>query len=219
MATTTIHNMLVDVSPHVVGCPDYVMEQALLATIRELCERARVWRAYTVDIPLVPGTYTYQETLANTDAEVVAEVQAYTIINAKRRTLEPLAYSDVLQRYPSWPDLDPVTMDPEVYTALDNSGIMLAPIPYQAGTLRVIAALRPTLAATTWDSGMYNEHKRTVFHGTLYNLMTMPSRTWSDAKSAQIHGKQWNFMLNAARVRANRSYNQMSASITMRPLA
>ena len=84
--------------------------------------------------------------------------------------------------------------------------------------------LRPTATATEWPTYLHNEFRRVVFHGTLHELLLMPGRSWSQADktsaaTAAYHGKQWVFLLNAARHRANTGYNARSLSVQMTPFA
>ena len=66
---------------------------------------------------------------------------------------------------------------------------------------------------------MYTEFNRAIFHGTLHELLMMPERSWTDAKTAMYHGKQWTYLLGAARLRGETGFNAGSLAASMRPFA
>jgi hypothetical protein len=53
----------------------------------------------------------------------------------------------------------------------------------------------------------------------LHELMLMPERSWFNEKMGMYHGKQWAFLLSAARDRRMRDFNEGTLSVEMRPFA
>jgi hypothetical protein len=216
-STVTFKSMITEASPYLQGCPDYVIETTYRRRVEEICRRARVWRGALTDITLVPGTYTYAPASPLAYADVITVRSATTTISGSKRELNWQTYDAVQGLYPAWPEN--LSGTPLVFTRQDLASILLAPVPDTAGTLKTYGDLRPTDAATVWDSVMYSEHRDALFHGVLGTLMGAANRPWSDGKGALTHSKEWNFRLNSARIRADRDYNSGSISVQMRPLA
>lgn len=218
MATVTFKSMIQEASVHLIGCPDYAIENAYRNVAREFCERARVWRGNLTDISIVAGTHTYAPVSPLAHAEVVAVLSADTIIDSVKREL-PFRQLDAVKRsYPTWPEF--ATGTPTVFTRMDNATMSVAPVPdASAGVIKAFAALRPTAVATVWDQDLFYEFRETLLNGVLHKLLLLPQRPWSDLKLAEYRGKQWTFRLNEARIRAERGYNTDTSQVQMRPLA
>lgn len=214
---TTFAAMTSEISAHLAGCPQQVMENAARKIVRDLCYRARVWRDFATQVTLVVGDYTYSLVPTQSYAEVVSVIYADTLISSNKRELPFVGYSKVRAQYPSWPENYAGT--PAVVTAVKIGEVRLAPVPDTAGTMNTYVALAPTLTATQWDTDQYGRHHRAVFHGVLYDLMMMPGRVWSNAQLAQSHGKQWNYLLNEARINADHDYNVGDLMVAQIPLA
>lgn len=218
MATVPYKSMLQEASVHLIGCPDYAIENAYKNVIRELCERGRVWRGDLSDINIVSGTYTYAPVSPLTHAEVVAVVSASTLIAGVKKPLPFRQLDAVRSAWPTWPET--ATGEPVVFTRMDNATMSVAPVPATtAGVIKSFGALRPTNASTVWDLDLYYEFKDTLLHGVLHKLFLLPQRPWTDLKMAEYHGKQWTFKLNEARIRAERGFNTDTSQVQMRPLA
>lgn len=214
MATTiTLASMLPDVSAHVPGCPTPVIEFTMRKIITDLCQRAKVWTVELDPITLVAGTATY----------VLASPLAYAEIADIRRVRVTGTHEPLEWKSPSTLDLmypEPVDGPPRYFatSALDTS-ITVAPTPTEAGVARVTVTLRPTDTATQWDLALYREFKRCVFHGVLAELLAMPLRSWTDAKTALTHEKRWVNLVSEARWRADTAYTPHALRVEARPFA
>jgi hypothetical protein len=205
MAATTFASMVPDVSAFLQGCPNPAIER----TLRKMAELP--------DITLVASTTEYTPTSPVAYGEFVEVVTADTTIAGEYQALKVVSFEKARRVYPEWPMA--TTGTPLLLTVRTPGQIMLAPTPDAAGTLSVYGILRPTATADSWDAQMYREFHRELFHGVMHELQMMPDRSWTDTASAQYHGKQWTFLLNLARDRAERDYNTDGLSVQMRPAA
>ena len=161
----------------------------------------------------------YQYTLSSTTVtgEVIDVVSASTTVAGTTHDIVFRSLDVVKRSYPSWPvDTDG---DAQVFTKIDVDTVALAPVPDTAGTMTPYVCLRPTAGATVWPTSLYRMHARAIFHGVLHDLMMMVDRPWSDDKKSLYHGKQWTYLLSAARIRADRGFNTADVSVTMVPMA
>ncbi len=217
MAAVTFASMVPDISAFLQGCPNPAIERTLRKVATDLCQRARVWRADLPAITLVAGTTDYTPTSPVAYGEFMEPVFGRTTVGTAVTELKWCSYEKTRRLYPEWPlDSDGPS---QIMTSRTPGQIMLAPTPDAAGTLAIYGVLRPTATADSWDAQMYREFHREMFHGTLYELMTMAERSWSNANLGQHHGKQWTYLLAMARDRAERDYNSDGLMVQMRPAA
>lgn len=216
--TIAFADIVPDISAYLQGCPSLVVERTARKIATDFCQRAKAWTADMTPITLVPGTHDYNLVSPLAYAEPTDVVDAYIVkVDGTKVSLRWAPFGYVRSAYPAWPQED--SGQPAYLTATSVGQILLAPVPDEAATLYVRAAVRPTADAVVWEQWLYDEFKRVIFHGVLHELLLMPARPWTDEKAGMYHGKQWTFLLNAGRDRANRGYNVGSLSVEMRPFA
>lgn len=222
MATTTYASVFGDIAPHVAGVPDLVLQQYMNKVAIDLCERAKVWRVTYAPITLVASTNVYTPTspVAQTELSAILTAKAYLATSAKWKDLDVFTAEQVFAVYPGWPEIAE-TKEPTAVSRRDEATVSVLPTPdsVQTYTLYLYAAIRPTLTATGIDSTIYSTYRRAIYHGVLHELMLMPKRPWSNDKLAQYHGRQWEFMVNAARARANKSFGRANVVVVPQPWA
>jgi len=214
---TSFTDMALTVSPYVPGCPSSVISSVVKRVVTDLCARAGVWREYGESLAVTTGDHEYTLATPSVYGEIIQIYSARITIDSKTTDMSYLELSDVQRLYPNWPvDTDGT---PVLYTHAGVDTILLAPVPDADGTLVPYVGLQPTPAATVWPSSLYARHRRCVLHGTLHDLMMMPERPWTSDKTALYHGKQWTYLLNSARINADRGFNRSEVSVQMRPMA
>ncbi len=222
MAMVSFKTFFPDISPHVQGCPDPVMEFYIRRVCIELCNRAGVWRQELTPTTLSSGTYNYTLAAPFADAEVVALTgnRLYLTTADAYRTLQMVTEEQARLAYSTWPDTVN-TGEPAAIFQRDTTSFNVVPVPDDADTyeLHLTATLRPTKAATTFEETVFYDNNSAIFHGVLYELMLMPDRPWTNEKMALIHGKHWAHALNSARARANKGFGRADVTVQMRPWA
>lgn len=218
ITTTTFASMVPDISAHLPGCPSLVIERTVRKTATDLCQRGRVWGLDLTPVSVVAATYEYALPSPVAYGEVVDVLDAYFIdADSKKTPVVWKPYKAVRAAHPEWPEDD--TGLPLYLTTNMTGYASLVPVPDVAGTLYVKAYMRPAATASEFPTWMYGEFQRELFHGTLHELMAMPERSWSNAKMAEYHGKQWTYLLSQATIRAGQEYNTDSQAVQMRPFA
>lgn len=86
----------------------------------------------------------------------------------------------------------------------DDSTVGLALAPSATGNLRILTALKPTRASTTFPTWIYERYIETIAHGAKAKIMATPKKPYSDVKLALYHSEMFNSAIGEARIRAAR---------------
>jgi len=217
MAAITLASTVTDISAFLPGCPSLVIENTIRKIIIDLCQRARVWSVDLASFPTVSGTSGYILASPFVYAEIMDPESVYLAIDGTRKDLTGTTTTKVKQMYPNYP-LD-ANGQPTGFFYTPGSTLTLVPTPDAAYTVNPRVFLRPTRVASSWDADLYAEFARAVFHGVLYEMMTMPNRSWTDGKLGVFHGKEWAFLLAEARDRALRGFSRADLCVDPIPFA
>lgn len=223
MALVTINTYATEIAPHVDGCPTAVIATYIRKVFIDLCERAKIWRVPLTTVTLVSGTYEYAlvSPIAETEVSALLDAQVTKAsIPTVNRQLDISTMEVAQNLFPDWPNTN-VTGEPRLLFQMSPSMFDIAPVvgDKDTYTLKMKAAIRPTMTAVNVESTLMNEYRRAWFHGTIHELMMLPGRTWSNDKLALYHGKQWEYFMNSARARANKGFGRTSISVKQRPWA
>lgn len=220
MALIDLNTMNNEVLPHVPGCPSSVVEAYIRKVIADLCTRALVWQVRLTPFALTPATYSYTLASPVLDTEVCVPISLrYTRADTGVvDTLSVFGLEYLTVEYPSWPE-DGDTGAPEAAALTSGSTLEIYPIPDAETTYTVsgVVAIRPSLDATQCEETVLNDYRREIVHGVLHMLMLLPDRKWTDLKTGEYHGKQWNYLLNAARAGRVKGFGRTDVSVQMRP--
>jgi hypothetical protein len=217
MAAVTFASMVPDISAFLPGCPDLTIERTARKIVTDLCQRGKVWRDDLTPLTLVVSQEEYTPATTVAYAAFSDVLASYIVVNGGRKDLKWTSYDKVRRMFSQWPLGD--DGEPTVVTSRVPGKIMFALTPDAAYVCYIYACLRPTPTADIWDADLYAEFHRAIFHGVLSELMALPNRSWTDAKAAMLHGRQWTYLLNSAKDRADRGFNVDSMSVEMRPFA
>lgn len=215
MPTVTILSTLNRASASSPGCPLPVLENAAREAMIELCQRAKVWRAIAPTVALVATQRDYSVLSPVAHGEVCDVLSAISTVAGVSTNLTLYDPQTLMLKYPlSGDDGTPVAMSTGA-----GGTLALAPTPDAVGTLDTYVALRPTDTATLFDAALYAEFREALFHGTLYRVLEMPQRSWTDAGAATQHERKWTFRLASAGWRADTGFTKRALSVEPRPFA
>lgn len=190
-------SFLPDIIPMVPGCPDTLIENNIRSATIELCEKAEVYQRELDPITTVEGIYEY-------DLEAPSGTSVDQILWAtyEGNDLEPITSALLEQRRPKW-RLASYSGTPEYFVQQSRTAFYLAPIPdtTKASSLQVRAVLKPTHRSTSCDDDIMNDYKDTIVNGTLFRLLRMPSKDWTDYAGAQVYATLFNQLLTEAKER------------------
>ena len=180
--------------PYVPFCPDPLVEQNLRSATIEFCERSK---AYVLDMDAfntISGVYEY-----DFDIPTGTEVHQVLQMTYDGRDMDPISPRSLEVNYPDWRDR---TGRPHVYLQKTPSTFWLVPVPQ--GSFPVIAsvALKPSRTSNNIDTTISNQYRDGIIYGTLYRLLRMPGREWTDINAAREYLAQFNNEITQAELRA-----------------
>jgi hypothetical protein len=99
-----------------------------------------------------------------------------------------------------------VNVPTRFYMADDTTiGLTMPPSTCGEGNLRILAALKPTRASTTFPTIIYERYVETIAHGAKYRIMQIPKKPYTDLKMAAYHYQMFNSLVGEAMIRAAKS--------------
>jgi hypothetical protein len=166
MAGTNISEWRSLVSPNAEGAGEPTIDKYVVRTLREFCEKTRLWQEALTAINIVSGTASY--TLTHSAADICEVIHArvngddIAATNQEYLDLNDPEWRDETAAYPEHYYTDPITTKIYlVYTpALDiTSGLL------------VYASLKPTLDATTVSDPLYEDWGEIITFGASAKLL------------------------------------------------
>jgi len=181
------------VAPDVPGCPDVVIERAILNATRTFCQKSTWLRLHDIG-PITPivdvENYDFSASLPAL-VEVVSILGAYQ----GKQTLNPLP-SSLIARNKS------LTATHFLHPGASHVG--LYPIPMDAGLpVYLVVAIKPALTATGAYSALLDEFEQEIVHGAKAELKLQP-QPWRDVELADYHMKEFRAGCGKALIRALR---------------
>jgi hypothetical protein len=115
--------------------------------------------------------------------------------------LDPISPRSLELNYPDWRDKSSI---PQVYLQKTPDTFWLVPIPNttQSNAIQMSVALKPTRTTNNIDTTFSNDYRDGIIYGTLYRLLRMPSREWSDPLAARDYLALFNQEVQQAELRA-----------------
>lgn len=86
----------------------------------------------------------------------------------------------------------------------DDLTVGLALAPCATGNLRILAALKPSRASTTFPNWIYERYIETIAHGAKAKVMMIPKKPYSNPVAGVYHSQQFDAQVAGAMVRAAR---------------
>ena len=197
------------VLPHVTGCPEPLMAQAVLDAADEFCTRSLVVRSRLAPVSVEAGVDTYEITPPS-----LQRVATVTHVWLDGRQLNPAPQetpTDLVAPL-SWPDRYSVRY---VEGALS---LVLYPAPDRdlVDGLVVEVATRPDRGAAQVDPTLFSDWAEGVAHGALYRLHLTPGQPYSDPSKAEFHGRMAASWAARARTESIHGRSQVGLRVTMR---
>jgi len=166
------------------GCPDTLIESNIRAAAIELCEKAPVYQQELDPVTTVANIFEYD--LEPPSGTVVHKIMWVVY---KGNDLEPISTGLLEQRVPKWRDADNAG-EPDYFVKVNQSTFWLVPVPNETKSSSVIlrAQLKPTYTSRSCDDGVMTDYREAIIQGTLFRLLRLPSKEWTDFGAAQVYG-------------------------------
>jgi hypothetical protein len=204
-APTLISTVLVDAAlflpfivPEAPGVAHLEFIHALRRAVDEFCWRTWVWRVDLPDITMVAGTANYALTLP--EGGKLGKVLEATYIDPA--VTDPYDLQAVLADSAETLETLWQGSPPKGFTLPDARTVRLISTPANAGTVRVKAALRPTVDAANFPAILYQDYPEAMAAGTLAVLRGIPGKPYSDNQAAAASRERFLALMGQATIDA-----------------
>ena len=187
-------SLVKEVLPYVPFCPDSLVESNLRSATIEFCERSK---AYILDMDgfnTISGVYEY-----DFDIPTGTEVHQILYMTYDGQDMDPISPRSLELNYPDWRDK---SGNPHVYLQKTPTSFWIDPVPSGAKQVITSVALKPSRTSNNIDTTISNQYRDAIIYGTLYRLLRMPSREWTDIGAAREYLAQFNLEIQQAELRA-----------------
>lgn len=201
--------------PFVPGCPEPMVDQAVIDSAVELAEFSQAIYEASPTIRLVEGRSTYSIfDGTGLDLDLVRFV-----LGPGNRELTPLSSPGQLQDVlPNWQGDS--SNEPTHYSAWSTPELLTVyPTPSQiaaGASLRVHGTWKPSLAATSFPDSFGRSYYQTIVEGAKSRLMMMPDRKWSNPQLAAVSEKKFRDGMVDAKNEA--LHGKVGGSVRVRPV-
>ena len=199
---------------HLSGCPTPVIDRYLLDTTIETCEKTLAWQYEQPPVKLSPGGCEYRY-----DTRWEAEVHALQSASVNDSMLIPATVQQIMDCSPRWPNEDISRRSrPRLITSLDADHFAVAPSPDgdEEYIVRAITYLKPLRTSRTMDKAVLDELEECIVYGTLWRLLEIPNRPWSNNELSTMHGRHYMQLIALRRSRTNIGTARASLKVRLR---
>ena len=205
----SFESLLPEIIPVVPGCTDTLIEQNIRAATIELCEKTEVYQQELDPVTTVQNIFEY-------DLEPPSGTSVHKIIwmTYDGEDLEAITNALLEQRKPKWRQSG-YEGRPEYFVKQAPSLFYIAPVPNEtkASGLLLRVALKPTHTATSCSDDVMNDYRDTIINGTIFRLVRLPGREWTDYTGAQIYGSLFNEGIREAEKRGRQSASRVARKV------
>ena len=189
-------SIIKDVLPYVPNCPDSLIESSLRSACIEFAERSK---AYTFDldaITSIPGVYEYEF-----DQPSGTDVHQILWMTYDGNDLDPISPRSLELNYSDWRSKTSV---PQVYLQKTPDAFWVIPIPGSAvaNGIQLSVALKPSRTTNNIDTTFSNSYRDGIVYGTLYRLLRIPSKDWTDVSASRDYLSLFNQEIVQAELKA-----------------
>ena len=185
-----------EILPYVPNCPDTLVISNLRSATIELCERSKAY-VYDLDpITTISGVYEYEF-----DQPSGTDVHQILWMTYDGDDLDPISPRSLELNYPDWRDK---TSLPQVYLQKNPSTFWVIPVPNSSVTngLLLSVALKPSRTTSNIDTTFSNSYRDGIVYGTLYRLLRIPAKDWTDPRAASDYLNLFNQEIVQAELKA-----------------
>lgn len=198
--------------PWVPGCPEPTVDQAVMDSVIEFCDRTQIDVRVDEQIELQEGVSDY-EVFGDDDVEQDLVRGVYGP-NGEITSVTPARLQDLLPDWQTGESTIPVYYG----TWFTPGSITFWPRPNQTGVLvRVASSWKPALEATSFPDSFGRQYFQTLVEGAKAKLMSMPERKWTNLQLAGVH--QMKYDAGIADARAVALHGRSAGTLVARPQA
>jgi hypothetical protein len=192
----SFNSLVKEILPYVPTCPDSLVESNIRSATIELCEKSKAFVFDLDPITAISGVYEY-----DFDQPTGTDVHQILWATHEGEDLDPISPRSLELNYPDWRDKSSI---PQVYLQKNKDTFWLVPVPNSTKTnaIQLSVALKPSRTSNNIDTAFSNDYRDGIIYGTLYRLLRIPSREWSDPNAARDYLSLFNEEVKQAELRA-----------------
>ena len=199
------------VLPDVIGCPDPVVSQAVVAAANEFCRETLCWTEMPLPLPLVDGISDY--TVSAPDQAMAVTVRDVWLGSAR---LEPVSMPALQQRMPDWPTARATR--PICYNAaIERGSIRVFPTPMEPGGQALVlrASYAPAMSATVLPDFLGQRFMEVIALGAKARLLMIPGMPWANVRLASEYRTQ--FEASITKTKIEEAHDRVPGSLSVQP--
>ena len=184
------------------GCPQPVIDRAIVDTAIDFCTRTGAWKAWSDPVTSMAGVSEY-------DIEIPANALVRQVECVALGMKQLGAISDLLETgdLPNWQDVSGVPTRAMFDDALN--GVRVVPTPTIGNeTMRFLVSYVPTESATTVPDVLLQRHAR-GFGAGVKAALQLQKQAWGDPNAAVINSAFYEDAIQAAQARTTRQGMRM----------
>ena len=191
----SFNSLVKEVIPYVPGCPDTLILNNLRSATIELCEKSKAFVFDLDPITSISGVYEY-----DFDQPTGTDVHQILWATYDGEDLDPISPRSLEVNYPDWKDKSSI---PQVYLQKTPNTFWIVPIPSSTKTsaIQLSVALKPTRSSNNIDTTFSNDYRDGIIYGTLYRLLRIPAKDWTDPAAARDYLSLFNEEVKQAELR------------------
>ena len=189
-------SLIKEVLPYVPNCPDSLVESHMRSATIEFCERSKAY-VYDLDpITSISGVYEYEF-----DQPSGTDVHQILWMTYDGHDLDPISPRSLELNYSDWRNKTSV---PQVYLQKTPDTFWVIPVPGSAVTngIQLAAALKPSRTTSNIDTDFSNSYRDGIVYGTLYRLLRIPSKDWTNISASSDYLSLFNQEIVQAELKA-----------------
>ena len=189
-------SLIKEVLPYVPNCPDSLVESHMRSATIEFCERSKAY-VYDLDpITSISGVYEYEF-----DQPSGTDVHQILWMTYDGHDLDPISPRSLELNYSDWRNKTSV---PQVYLQKTPDTFWVIPVPGSAVTngIQLAAALKPSRTTSNIDTDFSNSYRDGIVYGTLYRLLRIPSKDWTNISASSDYLSLFNKEIVQAELKA-----------------
>lgn len=198
MAVIAVSTLLTPLRQAARNYPEPLLIEAYVRAAQEFCQRSR-W--LTANVAAVTVADEPQYSLGSDPYAEVNGIRAIDITGLDAK-IGPLT-----ERVSSQWDKNADPGMPELYQYVPEGNFALHPTPDQAYNLTITVTLQPKDGATSIDSTLPINWKRTIEKRAMANVLSIPGMPWTDLRRAEVLEQRFNAECHSAFINALRGYN------------
>ncbi len=207
MATLGAFHKLI--APEVAGCPEPVMNEAVLRSCIEFCERSRAFTE-TVSFNTSPGIAKYSIPVSTNTSpyEVVVVWRAGgTKLWKITRDIYDISFSPTITGAP-------------MYYYMDTGGMLvLGPTPAASEQLTLTVVVKPSYNATIVDDALLAQWAPAIASGAKARLYAQKGMAWYDPAEAALKEREFSEAVSSLVAQTNSGRSGGLLRVVMRPAA